>query len=241
MDSTVQLIPLSHLAIAALPAIGVLFIYMKWSLNTATVLYGLSRMLIQLLIIGYFLALIFETKHAWVIVLILLMMVTTSSWIALGTVADKRHALFTSSLASTFLGSGLILAIVTQLVLQLDPWYRPQFMVPLAGMVFANAMNSISLSAERLNSEIARGTHFEEARRIAFQAAMIPIINSLFAVGLVSLPGMMTGQILSGVSPLIAARYQIMVMLMIFISGGISTALFLTIVKEKFTNALQPD
>ena len=64
------------------------------------------------------------------------------------------------------------------------------------------------------------------------QTAMIPVINALFAVGLVSLPGMMTGQILSGVSPLIAARYQIMVMLMIFSAAGLSTALFLYAVSK---------
>ena len=62
---------------------------------------------------------------------------------------------------------------------------------------------------------------------------MIPVINSLFAVGLVSIPGMMTGQILSGVSPLIAARYQIMVMCMIFASAGISTAIFLSLCRGK--------
>jgi len=68
-------------------------------------------------------------------------------------------------------------------------------MVPLAGMIFANSMNSVSLAAERLNAEIQRGVSYEEARNIAFQASLIAVINSLFAVGLVSLPGMMTGQI----------------------------------------------
>ena len=61
------------------------------------------------------------------------------------------------------------------------------------------------------------------------QTAMIPLVNSLMAVGLVSLPGMMTGQVLSGVSPLIAARYQILVMCMLFAASGISTACFLTL------------
>jgi putative ABC transport system permease protein len=100
-------------------------------------------------------------------------------------------------------------------------------MIPLAGMIFANSMNSVSLAAERLNAEIGRQETFEKARNIAYQASLIPIINSLFAVGLVSLPGMMTGQILSGVSPLIAVRYQIMVMAMIFGASGISVACFL--------------
>ena len=111
-------------------------------------------------------------------------------------------------------------------------------MVPLAGMVFANAMTSISLAGERLYAEIGHGAEWEEARVTAFQAAMIPVINALFAVGLVSLPGMMTGQILSGVSPLIAARYQIMVMCMIFSSAGISTAIFLSLVRHRLTTEL---
>ena len=92
-------------------------------------------------------------------------------------------------------------------------------------------MNSISLAGERLEAELVRGVPYEKGRTIALQAALIPITNSLLAVGLVSLPGMMTGQILSGVSPLIAARYQIMVMCMIFGSAGISAAIFLTLIK----------
>jgi len=95
-------------------------------------------------------------------------------------------------------------------------------------------MNSVSLAAERFHSELQNKTYIQ-ARNIAFQAAMIPIINSLFAVGLVSLPGMMTGQILSGISPFIAARYQIMVMAMIFGASGLSTALYLSFVKSFYS------
>jgi putative ABC transport system permease protein len=94
-------------------------------------------------------------------------------------------------------------------------------------------MNCVSLSAERLFAEMDRGEAYKKARNIAFQASLIPIINSLFAVGLVSIPGMMTGQILSGVEPYIAARYQIMVMCMIFGSAGISSALFLMLLNPE--------
>jgi len=94
-------------------------------------------------------------------------------------------------------------------------------------MVFAGAMNSVSLAAERFESEIGRNISVSEARRIALSAALIPIINSLFAVGVVALPGMMTGQILSGISPLIAAKYQIVVMSMLFGVSGLSAALYL--------------
>ena len=96
-------------------------------------------------------------------------------------------------------------------------------------------MNTISLTVERLTAELGRGVEFDKARSISLNAALIPIINSLFAVGLVSLPGMMTGQILSGVSPFIAARYQIMVMCMLFIAAGFSAVLFLVTSKRLIT------
>jgi putative ABC transport system permease protein len=99
----------------------------------------------------------------------------------------------------------------------------------LAGMIFSSGMNAVSLAAERLVSELKHDNDFVRARNQAFQTSMIPMLNSLFAVGLVALPGMMTGQILSGVSPLIAVRYQIMVMFMTFAAAGISSAVFLVL------------
>jgi putative ABC transport system permease protein len=98
-------------------------------------------------------------------------------------------------------------------------------------MIFAASMNSVSLAAERFISEIQSGTSYSVARSQALKVSLIPITNSLFAVGLVSLPGMMTDQILSGVSPLIAVRYQVMIMCMVFASSGISAACFLMLVK----------
>lgn len=114
----------------------------------------------------------------------------------------------------------------------------PQYMIPIAGMIFANCMNSVSLAVERLSAEISRGIDYDTAKKIALKAALIPITNSLFAVGLVAIPGMMTGQILSGVSPTIAARYQVMVMCMIFGSTGISAACFLTLARSSFISSV---
>lgn len=132
-----------------------------------------------------------------------------------------------------FIGGGFTLFTVTQGVLTLEQWYMPQVMIPLAGMVFASSMNSVSLVAERFYSEIDLQQPYEKARNTAFQVSMIPTINSLFSVGLVAIPGMMTGQILSGVDPLIAARYQIMVMLMLLGSAGLSAILFLVFIKKQ--------
>ena len=232
----IQNIPIFNLALAFIPVAIAMAIMVKVALKPGKALYALCRMLIQLLLIGYFLTYIFNAQGAGIIIAVLTVMVLASSWIALGNVPQHRFALYKSALLATLIGGGLTLALITQLVLELKPWYWPQYMIPLAGMIFANAMNSVSLAAERLNAELQRGVALAQARHIALQTALIPITNSLFAVGLVSLPGMMTGQILSGVSPLIAVRYQIMVMCMTFASAVICAALFLWLVNGVFEN-----
>jgi putative ABC transport system permease protein len=92
-------------------------------------------------------------------------------------------------------------------------------------------MNSVSIAAERFEKEIQHNS-YKEAKRLSLIASMMPKINTFLAVGIVSLPGMMTGQILSGVDPLIAVRYQIVVMAMILGSGGISVILYLKFIKN---------
>jgi putative ABC transport system permease protein len=232
MENPVITLSLGQLSLSLIPVAITLAILLKWSMDAGNAVYALGRMLIQLMLIGYVLAWIFGADSGLLILMVLLIMLVASAWIALRTVPGQRRELLGASLAGITLGGGFTLAIVTQAVLQLDPWYLPRYMIPLAGMVFANAMTAVSLAAERLYAELDHGDSWEQARVIAFQAAMIPVLNSLFAVGLVSLPGMMTGQILSGVSPLIAARYQVMVMCMIFASAGISTAIFLGLIKR---------
>ncbi len=222
----IALVDLLYVLAPALLVVGVL---VKWSMDVKNALYAFSRMLGQLLLVGYFLTFLFETDSAWVVVAVLAVMVGASSWIAMGSVKAVRKTLFRYALAAIFAGGGLTLLAVTAGVLNLEPWYAPRFVVPLAGMVFANAMNSVSLAADRFYAELGRGVDVVPARRVALQTALIPIVNSLFAVGLVSIPGMMTGQILSGVSPFVAARYQIMVMCMVFASGGLSAAVFLVL------------
>jgi len=229
MMNTLPTIPISALLLMLIPVAVVLWIQYKWVLNYKEGIYAVSRMLGQLLIVGYFLGSIFNAERAWIIILVLAIMVIASSWIALRTLADQRKTLFFDVLIALLVGGVTMLVLVTQIVLDFDPWYKPQYMIPLAGMIFANSMNSISLAAERYFEEIKRGLSVIEARNIAFRTAMIPITNSLFAVGLVSLPGMMTGQILSGVDPLVAVRYQIMVMAMLFASGGISSVICLVL------------
>ncbi|NOQ16122.1 MAG: ABC transporter permease [Methyloprofundus sp.] len=239
MNNSIGIISFAQLSVALIPVLVVLLIFIRWSLSIKKPIYALLRMFSQLLLIGYALSFIFDSENSLFILLILCFMCMTSSWIALGTVAEYRLRFYKYTLAAIALGGGVTLVLITQGTLQLSPWYEPHYMVPIAGMIFANSMNSVSLAAERLHSELLHHDTFIQARNIAFQAAMIPVVNSLFAVGLVSLPGMMTGQILSGTSPFVAARYQIMVMAMVFGSSGLSTAIYLSLVKNFYSRENQ--
>ena len=241
MNNSVQTIPFANLILAFIPAVAVVGVLWKWGLGYGNSLYAIFRMLIQLLLIGYFLIFIFKSDSYLIVAGVLAVMLFASSWIALRTVKIPRRLLYLKSFCSISVGGGLILLLITQGVLNLQPWYLPSYVIPLAGMIFASAMNSVSIALERLNAEVERDVPYDKARVIALRASLIPITNSLFAVGLVSLPGMMTGQILSGISPFIAARYQIMVMCMIFGSAGISSACFLALVRSNFVDDKQEE
>jgi len=227
MDATLSSIPLSRLLFAFAPSLLLLFIMHRWSLEARSALYANGRMLVQLLAVGYVLTYVFETDQPMVVVAVVVVMIGVSSWIALRPVKQLRARQYPKVLIAISTSGLLMLVIVSQAVLDLTRWFEPHIVVPLGGMIFANAMNTVSLSAERFEAERMGGAEFREARRTALDAALIPQINSLLAVGLVSLPGMMTGQILSGVDPLVAVRYQIMVMCMVFGSGGLAVVVYL--------------
>ena len=230
MDIATITVP--KLALSFIPVAIVAVLMWRWGQGYGRSLQAIARMLLQLTLIGYVLVYIFQSESGLVISGVLTVMLVAASWIALNTVDLSKRSLFPASLVSVLLGGGTTLFLITQGVLQLKPWFQPSYMIPLAGMIFAGSMTNISLALERLYAELQNGSTFERAREIAFRTSMIPIINSFFAVGLISLPGMMTGQILSGVSPLIAVRYQIMVMCMLFGAAGLSTVCFLTMIRK---------
>lgn len=229
---TIDPIPLARLAYALIPAAAVIALMWRFEVGGGKAAYAFVRMFVQLIAIGYALVFIFGSNSPYLVIAILLAMVAASSWIALNTIKHGKKALIGASFISILGGGGVTLAIVTQAVLRLDPWFEPNLMIPLAGMVFSSSMTAVSIAVERLGAELSNGVAISPARRAAVQAAMIPITNSLLAVGLVSLPGMMTGQILSGVSPLVAVRYQIMVMCMIFGATGLTTASFVYLTRN---------
>ncbi len=224
---TLPTIPLASLVLAFIPSLALIVIMHWWSLKALTAVYANLRMLVQLLIIGYVLNYIFATEQPLIIVAVVLVMIGVSAWIALRPLKTHDARRYLGSLAAIGAAGLTMLVLITEVVLDMPRWFEPRYVVPLAGMIFANAMNTVSLAAERFEAEHGRGIDYPTARRVALDAALIPQINALLAVGLVSLPGMMTGQILSGVDPLVAARYQIMVMCMIFGSAGLAAVIYL--------------
>ena len=156
-------------------------------------------------------------------------MIGVSTWIALRSFEEHKAKPYLIVLTSIGVPGLILLVIVTQFVLEMPRWFEPNLVIPIAGMIFANSMNTVSLAAERFASELKRCESYIISRRTAFDATLIQQINSLLAVGLVALNGMMTGQILSGVDPHIAVRYRIMVMWMVFGSGGIAAVMYLVL------------
>ena len=237
--SSVTTIPIASLLLGFVPVLLLIVIMRAWGLNALQSMYANIRMLVQLLLIGYVLTYIFDTDEPVLVVLVVIFMIAMSSWIELRPLIDrgiKPYSIVVIAIGVSGLG---VLLLITQIILeqQLPRWYEPRFVIPLAGMVFANSMNTISLAGERFHAERERGEDYLSARRTAMEAAMIPQVNALLAVGLVSLPGMMTGQILSGVEPLTAARYQIMVMCMIFSTAGLAAVIYMALKKNSATDS----
>ncbi len=144
---------------------------------------------------------------------------------------ERRYpGIYLAGLVSVTLSSVLTTAVVTEVVVGVQPWYDPRYVIPLMGMVLGNSLNGISLTLDRLTADLERrrdevelwlslgATAWEATRPLvvdAVRAGLVPILNAMTVAGIVSLPGMMTGQILAGAPPLQAVRYQIVVMFMI--------------------------
>jgi len=225
-------IPLLNLLYTILPLLIVGYFYSKWSGNKTEIIYATTRMVIQLLLVGYVLIYIFNDNNLYLGIFILSFMFFVSSWIALRNTQNKTLSHFYKIIASIVISNIFHIILIINFILDFDHFYEPRYVIPIAGMIIANSMNVISLAIERFEKEFSKNEDFEEARRVSFKSAMIPQINSLFAVGLVSLPGMMTGQILSGIDPLVAVRYQIMIMSTILSSAGMSLIIYFTLSKR---------
>ena len=210
-----------------LPLTLVAILYWKWVGRPAEIGVATARMILQLLAVGYFLSYLFDQQSAWVGLAVICFMLAISSWIGMRSTRKRNWLTYRRIFISIGFAGSLNLALVILFVLRLDPWFNLRGMIPIAGMIYSTGMNVVSLCAERYESEMDRSGDHVTSRRESFRASLIPQVNSFLAVGLVALPGMMTGQILAGVSPLDAVRYQIMVMCMIMSTAGLASAIYL--------------
>lgn len=202
----------------------------------------------QLLVVGSLLGGLFSHRSPWLVLATLLVMLAVAARTAASRTERPLPGL--ARLAGVALATGTLLgvAFMTFVVVRPDPWYDPQYLVPFAGMLLGNAMNGASLAAERFREEVALRTEEIESRLAlglsgsesvhpvlarALRAAMMPTLNAFAVAGVVQLPGMMTGQILSGTPPVQAVKYQILIFVLLTSSTAASALLLLLLVRGR--------
>lgn len=223
-------IPLYRLAIAALLIVVAIAVSRRAHLDLAKDLgLGAIRAAVQLVAIGYALRLLFAAEHPAVVLAVIAVMALVAAATSARRIKHGPGArvLFPRALAAIALGAAVALIPVFAFVIPPHPWFEARYIIPIGGMMLSSAMNVVAQVFERifasahseaplLEQSLALGATPAQAiapfLRAALRAALIPTINGLLTVGLVALPGMMTGQIVSGTAPEQAIRYQLVVM-----------------------------
>lgn len=216
------------------------------------ILYSIVRMTLQLIVVGHLLLWIFDHKNPWFTILTILLMEVFAVLITFGRIKQPLSLSLKSTIAIAMAGGTLFCIFYFLLVVvQVKPWYNPVYFIPLSGMMIGNAMTGISVGASRLITTMQdRRDQIEAALMLgaspkvaskaivdeAFDTAITPTILSMLGTGIVSLPGMMSGQILSGESPLLATKYQIAILLGIFGSVTCTVAIFVFFAYRSFFN-----
>ena len=207
------------------------------------ILIAALRMTVQLVLVGYVLVFILDQRHFLFSLLTLVVMETfavRNVFMRLGArVSKSLHRVIVFAMLGGTLSS---LFYFLLLVVNLMPWYDARYFIPLAGMIIGNSMTGVALGADRLldgmksrkgliEAALMLGASPQEATRIivndAFATAILPTVNSMVGMGIVFLPGMMSGQIIAGISPLTAISYQIAIMMGIL--GGVSLSVFILV------------
>lgn len=235
------------LALAFILSSAVLSLIYKLGLEKDLLIGGL-RAAIQLTALGYILNILFSIDMFIAVMAVFLFMVFFATTIIKKQVGAQIIGFFGSTLLSNIIAYSFVSIFVTAFIIEAKPWWKAQYFLPLGGMVIGNSMTALSLCLERYFDEFktkksliemmtSLGATKAEASHFIFKKAlktgMIPSINSLMGVGVVFIPGMMSGQVLAGVNPIEAVKYQIVVMFMIVASTAISCFLALKLVEKK--------
>jgi UDP-glucose/iron transport system permease protein len=213
---------------------------------------GAVRTVVQLYLVGLILAAVFATARWYWVLLILGVMTAVATHAAVSRLKKPLPGAYRIAAAALTVSTAATLAYVVGVVVQVRPWYEPQYIIPIAGMILGNSMTSAALAGDRLQGELrARADEVETRLALGFsgaeavqplvrsslRAAMIPTVNGMMTVGLVQLPGMMTGQILAGSSPLLAIRYQMVVVFMLAAATAMGSLLFVRMAASRYLTA----
>jgi len=213
---------------------------------------GAVRTIVQLYLVGLILAAVFAAATWYWVVLILVVMTAVATHAAVSRLGRPLPGAYWIAATALTVSTTATLAYVIGAVVQVRPWWEPQYIIPIAGMILGNSMTSAALAGDRLQSDLRARRDEVEARlalgfsgrdalqplvRAALRAAMIPTVNAMMTVGVVQLPGMMTGQILAGSSPLLAIRYQIVVVFMQAAATAIGSLLFVRLAAGRYLTA----
>lgn len=243
-------IPWWRLSLSALTLVLLVGISRRFRLGIERqALVASARGTVQLVLVGYALAALFTVQRPELVLCALLVMLVVAARTAGSRLTQKLPGLAWLASAALSFGTGLGVVFMTAVVVQPTPWYDPQYLIPFAGMLLGNSMNGASLAGERFQTDLAARRAEVEARLClgqsgpesvhpflakALRASMIPTVNSFAVAGVVQLPGMMTGQILSGVTPLVAVEYQILIFFLLMTSTAITTLTFLVLLRRRY-------
>lgn len=213
-----------------------------------TLLVAAGRGTVQLLAVGYVLMAIFSVDRWEWVLLTLRTMLGVAAHTSVGRLSHPLQGLRWFAAGALSCGTGLGLVLMSRIV-RPEPWYDPQYLIPFGGMLLGNSMNGASLAGERFQEELRSRIDEVECRLAlglsgaesvhpllvrAQRAAMIPTLNSFMVAGVVQLPGMMTGQILSGTPPILAVKYQILIYFLLVTSVAITALLFLFLIRSRY-------
>jgi putative ABC transport system permease protein len=216
---------------------------MSWRLRLGVerrVLIAAARSAVQLMLVGFVLKILFAQTSLPLITLMMLVMLAAAGFEVMQRQKRRYRGLWGYGIGafSMFLSSFTVTLLALTVIIGVEPWYQPQYLIPLLGMLLGNAMSGVAIALDsltrqawesrgKIEARLLAGSTWEEAiediRRESLRSGLIPIVNAMGTAGLVSLPGMMTGQILAGSPPLEAAKYQLLIMFLISAGTGLGS------------------
>ena len=215
-------------------------------------LFASIRMTVQLLLIGMVLGWVFQQNRWEMVALLCSVMVVVAGLAAVQRISRRSPGMRVDSIVAAWASSWFVLAIALAAIIRVSPWYDAKYVIPLLGMILGNTLSGISLGLDRFGEELAsqRGqvetllalgaTRWEAARQPiqrAVRTGMVPTLNLMSVAGIVSLPGMMTGQLMAGVDPVEAVKYQIVLLFLVAASSALSTVIAVLLTYRRLFNS----